>query len=140
MLRIIAIFLVITQPLLCLASQKPVYDKEIVEPAQEVLDTETLSKKQQFDERQKYNKIVAEYRDYLGTIDEDLRKEIESYRKNVVEINRQKQILYSKLSQQAQSFLENEQEFKKKLPLEFRKFIRIEQKPNPERENDDKKK
>lgn len=67
-----------------------------------------------------YQKVVAEYKQYLKSVSPDVRHEIILYRQEVAEINKTKIALYKKLSQQAQQFLAKERELKKKLPIKDR--------------------
>ena len=66
---------------------------------------------------EQYQKIVAEYKQYLKTVPSDVRQEIRAYRREVVQINQTKTALYKKLSQEAQHFLKEERDIKKKLPI-----------------------
>ena len=64
-----------------------------------------------------YQKIIAQYKEYLTTIKPPIRKEVQEFRKKVAEFNKQKRELYKQLSQEAQSYFIREQEFKRKLPI-----------------------
>jgi hypothetical protein len=66
---------------------------------------------------EQYQKIVAEYKEYLRHVPSEVRQEIRAYRQEIVQINRTKAALYKKLSQEAQRFLSKEREIKKKLPI-----------------------
>ena len=66
---------------------------------------------------EQYQKIVAEYKEYLRHIPSEVRQEIRAYRQGIAEINKAKSALYKKLSQEAQKFLAKERDIKKKLPI-----------------------
>lgn len=70
---------------------------------------------QKIKDRQKYEQVISEYRDYLRSVPQTVRSEIEDYRNKVKEINTQKIELYKKLSQEAQQYLAKEREVKKTL-------------------------
>ncbi|MEY3197051.1 MAG: hypothetical protein RLZZ59_419 [Pseudomonadota bacterium] len=73
--------------------------------------------------KEKYNKIVEEYKKYLLTVKKEVREEIRAYRKEVARINREKIETYKKLSQEAQNFLAKERDLKKQLPIKHRHKI-----------------
>lgn len=67
-----------------------------------------------------YQEIIDEYKQYLATIKPEVIEEIKRFRSEVAKINKQKRELYKALSQESQSYLSKESEFKRKLPM--RKF------------------
>jgi hypothetical protein len=71
-------------------------------------------------------KVIDAYKAYVASIPLELRKEIINHRKAIAEINKKKRELYNSLSQEAQQYLEKEQEFKKQLPIRDKKLINIE--------------
>jgi hypothetical protein len=73
---------------------------------------------------QRYEQVVNDYKKYLSTVDKSVIKEIEEFRKKVSELNKEKQSMYKKLSQQAQQHLSIEKEFKRKLPIKNRAVIK----------------
>ncbi|KJV56186.1 hypothetical protein OCHUTO_0575 [Orientia chuto str. Dubai] len=60
-------------------------------------------------------KILEEYKAYVRTVPENVRTEISDYRAQLHKINQEKQILYNKLSFEAQDYLKKVQSFKKNL-------------------------
>jgi len=73
-----------------------------------------------------FQKVIDEYKDYVAKIPPEIREEIISYRKEVAKVNKQKKLLYKKLSQASQNYLKKEQQYKKKLPLNRKNLISIE--------------
>ena len=73
-----------------------------------------------------FQKVIDEYKDYVAKIPAEIREEIISYRKEIAKINKQKKILYTKLSQASQNYLKKEQQYKKKLPLNCKSLISID--------------
>ncbi len=66
-------------------------------------------------EEAKYQVLLDEYKAYLATVSAEIRKEIESYRGQISDLNKKKKEVYTKLSQEAQKFLAKEREYKKKI-------------------------
>lgn len=66
---------------------------------------------------EEYQKVVGEYKKYLRNVPVAVRQEIRDFRKEVININKEKSALYKKLSQEAQKFLAKEREIKRKLPI-----------------------
>jgi hypothetical protein len=60
-------------------------------------------------------KIIAEFKNYLETIPLKDRQEIEKFRTQTTEFNKQKQELFKKLSQHVQNYLGREAQYKKTL-------------------------
>ena len=75
----------------------------------------------------KYQNIIDEYKKYLLTLDQKTRDEVIRFRKTMIEINQKKKDLYKSLSQEAQLYLEKEKEYKKKLPINQKKQINIQE-------------
>ena len=73
-----------------------------------------------------FQKVIDEYKDYVAKIPAEIREEIISYRKEIAKINKQKKILYTKLSQASQNYLKKEQQYKKKLPMNRKNLISID--------------
>ncbi|MFK8039914.1 MAG: hypothetical protein AB8B67_01025 [Rickettsiaceae bacterium] len=61
--------------------------------------------------------IMSEYQAYVNSISPELRNEIIQYRHAIDVLNKEKIILYKRLSQQAQSYLKKTQYYKDQLPL-----------------------
>jgi hypothetical protein len=78
-------------------------------------------------EASKYQNTIDEYKKYLLTLDQKTRDEIIRFRKTMIEINKKKKDLYKSLSQEAQLYLEKEKEYKKKLPINQKKQINIQE-------------
>ncbi len=76
-----------------------------------------------------FQKVIDEYKDYVAKIPPEIREEIISYRKEVARVNKQKKLLYKKLSQASQNYLKKEQQYKKKLPLNRKSLISIDPQP-----------
>ncbi|GAB4163670.1 MAG: hypothetical protein Tsb006_2890 [Rickettsiaceae bacterium] len=70
-----------------------------------------------------FQKVVDDYKAYVAKIPPEIRDEIIEYRKEVAKINKQKRLLYRKLSQASQNYLKKEQQYKKKLPLNRKNLI-----------------
>ncbi|MGX6960112.1 MAG: hypothetical protein ACIPMY_02480 [Rickettsia endosymbiont of Pentastiridius leporinus] len=62
-------------------------------------------------------KIIDEFYNYAGTIKPEVREEVKNYRIEIVNINKKKRELYNSLSNDAQSFLAKEQEYKQRLSI-----------------------
>lgn len=73
-----------------------------------------------------FQKVIDEYKDYVAKIPAEIREEIITYRKEIAKINKQKKVLYAKLSQASQNYLKKEQQYKKKLPLNRKSLISID--------------
>lgn len=72
-------------------------------------------------------KIIEEYKSYVASVDKAIREEVIAYRKEVAEINKKKRDIYKVLSEEAQSFLIKEQEYRKKLPIGQKKLINLKE-------------
>ncbi|MCC8369548.1 MAG: hypothetical protein LN573_05785 [Rickettsia endosymbiont of Oxypoda opaca] len=62
-------------------------------------------------------KIIDDFQAYAGSIKPEIRTEIRKYREEIVAINKKKRDLYNSLSQEAQSFLTEQQKYKKKISI-----------------------
>ncbi|WP_341787269.1 hypothetical protein [Rickettsia endosymbiont of Cantharis rufa] len=62
-------------------------------------------------------KIIDDFSTYAGTIKPEIREEIQKYRVEIVNINKEKRELYNSLSKEAQNFLAEQQKYKQKLSL-----------------------
>ncbi|WP_341789976.1 hypothetical protein [Rickettsia endosymbiont of Polydrusus tereticollis] len=62
-------------------------------------------------------KIIDDFQAYAGSIKPEIRTEIRKYREEIVAINKKKCDLYNSLSQEAQSFLIEQQKYKKKISI-----------------------
>ena len=73
---------------------------------------------------------------FAAKIPPEIRDEVIEFRKEIAKLNKEKKLLYRKLSQASQNYLKKEQQYKKKLPLNRKSLINIddpskkEQKPN----------
>jgi hypothetical protein len=73
-----------------------------------------------------FQKVIDEYKEYVAKIPAEIREEIINYRKEVAKVNKQKKLLYKKLSQASQNYLKKEQQYKKKLPIDRKSLISLE--------------
>lgn len=97
-------------------------------PEQETKPTTTqpsITTSGQIKEPAEFQKVVDDYKQYVSKIPAEVREEVIAYRKEIAKINKQKRLLYRKLSQAAQDYLKNEQEYKKKLPLNRKALINV---------------
>lgn len=62
-------------------------------------------------------KIIDDFQAYAGSIKPEIRTEIRKYREEIVAINKKKRDLYNSLSQEAQSFLIEQQKYKEKISI-----------------------
>lgn len=74
-----------------------------------------------------FQKVVDEYKEYVSKIPPKIRDEIIGYRKEVAKLNKEKKVLYKKLSQEAQDYLKKEQQYKKKLPMDRKNLVTLDQ-------------
>ena len=83
-----------------------------------------------------FQKVIDDYKAYVAKIPPEIRDEVIEFRKEIAKLNKEKKLLYRKLSQASQNYLKKEQQYKKKLPLNRKSLINIddpskkEQKPN----------
>lgn len=61
----------------------------------------------------KYQNIIDEYKKYLSSVPDDVKKELIDYRKKIIEINDEKKKIHKSLSKKAQSLLVTEYKFKR---------------------------
>lgn len=85
-----------------------------------------VSKPVNSSKEEEFQKVVTEYREYVAKIPASVRDEVVEYRKVVANLNKEKRVLYRKLTQDAQDYLKQEQEYKKKLPMNKRKLLNDE--------------
>jgi hypothetical protein len=90
--------------------------------ATEIQTTNTVTIK----EPAEFQKIIDEYKDYVAKVPVTVRDEVIAYRKEIAKINKEKKLLYKKLSQESQDYLKKEQEYKKRLPLNKKALINTE--------------
>lgn len=81
-------------------------------------------------DQSEFQKVIDEYKAYVLTITPETRDEIIAYRKEYARLNKEKKNLYKKLSQASQNYLKKEQQFKKRLPLNRKNLIAIEDPKN----------
>lgn len=87
-----------------------------------------------------FQKVIDEYKAYVAKIPQEIRDEVIEYRKSVAKLNKQKRVLYKELSQASQNYLKKEQQYKKKLPMNRKSLINIQDPGNkPNKENEKKK-
>lgn len=65
-----------------------------------------------------YQQIIDEYKAYAAKIPVKTREEIVAYRTEIAKLNKEKRLLFRKLSGEAQEYLEKEQEYKNKLSID----------------------
>ncbi len=83
-----------------------------------------------------FQKVIDEYKDYLSTVPLEIREEIVTFRKDTAKLNKEKKDLYKKLSQGSQNYLKKEQQYKKKLPINRKSLITLDElKYNENQEN-----
>ncbi|MFY9589285.1 hypothetical protein [Rickettsia endosymbiont of Halotydeus destructor] len=80
-------------------------------------------------------KTIDDFYAYAGSIKPEIRDEIRKYREEIVAINKKKRDLYNSLSQEAQSFLAEQQKYKEKISIS-----KDSQKNSPFLNNSDKDK
>lgn len=73
-----------------------------------------------------FQKIIDEYKSYVAKIPPEVRDEVIEYRKEVAKLNKQKRLLYRKLTQDSQEYLQKEQQYKKRLPLQRKNLINLD--------------
>lgn len=71
-----------------------------------------LNKNNTNDELQK---IINEFDSYVAGIPQKVREEIKEYRIKIVNVNKEKRELFKRISQEAQSYLAEEQKYKKRI-------------------------
>jgi hypothetical protein len=86
-----------------------------------------------------FQKVIDDYKAYVAKIPPAIREEIIEYRKSVAKLNKQKRLIYRQLSQDSQNYLKKEQQYKKKLPLQRKSLINIEDPGNTPKKPVDKK-
>lgn len=73
-----------------------------------------------------FEKIISEYKAYVAKVKPEIREEVIEYRKEVAKLNKQKRLLFRKLSQESQEYLKKEQEFKGRLPIKKKNLINMQ--------------
>jgi hypothetical protein len=73
-----------------------------------------------------FQKVIDDYKAYVAKIPPEIRDEVIEFRKSVAKLNKQKKLIYRQLSQASQNYLKKEQQYKKKLPLNRKSLINIE--------------
>ncbi len=101
--------------------------QESTAAATEVSATNSDSNSGTVKDSTEFQKIVDEYKKYASKIPADVREEIITYRKEIAKINKQKRVLYKKLSQAGQDYLKTEREYKKKLPINRKSLLNLDQ-------------
>lgn len=81
------------------------------------------NQKEQLKSPVQFQQVIEDYKDYASKISPEIREEVIEYRKSVAKLNKEKKLLYRRLSQEAQQYLKKEQEYKKKLPLRRKGLI-----------------
>ena len=66
-------------------------------------------------QQEEIEELTLKYRRKITETPENVRKEIIHYRQQMIALNKQKIEVYKKLSQQAQQFLKEQQQYKKKV-------------------------
>ena len=97
-------------------------DKETTESA----EVQTSNNAASIKEPAEYQRVIDEYKEYASKIPASVRDEVIAYRKEVAKINKDKRLMYKKLSQERQDYLQKEQEYKKKLPFSKKALINAE--------------
>lgn len=72
-----------------------------------------------------FQDIIDEYKVYLAKVPTVVKDEIVEYRKQIAELNKQKRLIFRKLSNEAQEYLKNEQNYKKRLPIKKKNLIDV---------------
>lgn len=87
---------------------------------------------QKLKEESEYQKVIDEYKAYVAKVPPEVRDEVITYRKEIANLNKQKRLLYRKLSQDAQEYLQKEQDYKAQLPMKKSDLIKETEKPPAE--------
>ena len=86
-----------------------------------------------------FQKVIDDYKSYVATIPPEIRDEVIEFRKEIARLNKEKKLLYRKLSQASQNYLKKEQQYKKKLPLNRKSLINIDDPGKKEKKAESKK-
>ena len=73
-----------------------------------------------------FHKVVDEYKTYVAKVSPETRKEIITFRKEIAKLNKEKILLYKKLSQASQDYLNKEHQYKKQLPLNRKNLLKLD--------------
>lgn len=87
-----------------------------------------------------FQKVIDDYKAYVATIPPEIRDEVIEFRKEIARLNKEKKLLYRKLSQASQNYLKKEQQYKKKLPLNRKSLINIDDPKKKTQKSNSKKK
>ena len=87
-----------------------------------------------------FQKVIDDYKAYVATIPPEIRDEVIEFRKEIARLNKEKKMLYRKLSQARQNYLKKEQQYKKKLPLNRKSLINIDDPKKKAQQPNSKKK
>jgi hypothetical protein len=69
---------------------------------------------------------VDEYKAYVAGVPAATREEVIAFRKEIAKLNKEKALLYKKLSTAAQEYLDKERQYKKRLPMNRRDLLKID--------------
>lgn len=73
-----------------------------------------------------YQNVIDDFKKETAKVNPATRDEIIEFRKAIAQLNKQKRELYNALSNNAKDYLKMEQDFKKKLPLDKRKMLKVD--------------
>jgi hypothetical protein len=115
MKRFILVFLftVFSYPLVSMASKSE--EKHMEQKQVNEIDNEAF-----------YRKMIEDYKKNLSTVPSELRKEIRDFRIAIAKLQKEKRDLYKKLSIQAQEYLRQEEQFRRRLPVDALKNVSSE--------------
>ena len=102
-------------------------------------EADKTGEKAKLREPAEFQKVIDEYKAYISKITPEIREEVIEYRKSVAKLNKQKRMLYKELSQASQNYLKKEQQYKKKLPLNRKNLINIQDPGKAKKRAGDKK-
>lgn len=88
--------------------------------------SDTTKPKAQLRGPAEFQKVIDDYKAYVAKIPPEIRDEVIEYRKSIAKLNKQKKLIYRQLSQAGQNYLKKEQQYKKKLPLNRKSLINIQ--------------
>ncbi len=70
--------------------------------------------------------VIDEFKAYVAAVPREVQEEVIEFRESVAALNKQKREAYQQLSQAAQGYLAKEQEYKKKLPVQQKQLINLQ--------------
>lgn len=91
------------------------------------LDDKTLHKNGKLRNITEFQEAVNDYYEYVGDIPAKTRHEVRKLRDEVQKIQQDKKLLYRGLSQEVQGYFKAEQDYRKKLPLNRKTLINIDE-------------